>query len=247
MHDRIEEAATLIATAWRTHVRLAGLPPSAAPTSIEEAHAIQDAVAAKLGQSAGGWKAGVTQPIRGMVLASRLLPGPARISATLMRRRVVEGEVAFVFDADMPPSPHDYARDAVAEHVTACAAIEIVDSRYEDMTKVSELDRIADLFGNSALVYGPPAPDWRSLDLAKIHVRLMFDGEAIVDRAGGHPSGDPLNACVLLVNDLRRSTGVRRGQIVTTGTYTGAPVLAIGSTATVAFDGLGSTAVTFTE
>jgi 2-keto-4-pentenoate hydratase len=219
MRERIEEAATLIATAWRTHVRLAGLPPSAAPTSIEEAHAIQDAVAAKLGQSAGGWKAGVTQPIRGMVLASRLLPGPARISATLMRRRVVEGEVAFVFNADMPPSPHDYARDAVAEHVTACAAIEIVDSRYEDMTKVFELERIADLFGNSALV----------------------------DRAGGHPSGDPLNACVLLVNDLRRSTGVRRGQIVTTGTYTGAPVLAIGSTATVEFDGLGSTAVTFTE
>jgi 2-keto-4-pentenoate hydratase len=67
----------------------------------------------------------------------------------------------------------------------------------------------------------------------------------VVDQRGGHGSGDPLHACVLFVNALRPSTGVAAGTVVTTGTYTGAPVLPVGSTAAVTIEGLGSAEVTF--
>jgi 2-keto-4-pentenoate hydratase len=146
----------------------------------------------------------------------------------------------------MPPSPRDYTRDEVAAHVSACVAIEIVDSRFNDQAAQPELDRIADLFGNSALVFSEPISDWQKLPLDKIHVSLTIDGKTIVDQNGGHGSGDPLHAVVLLVNGLRTSTGVASGQVVTTGTYTGAPAMGIGSTAIVTFENLGSAEVTFT-
>jgi len=243
---KVSQAANLLASAWRSNTRLVSLPPSAQPTTLDEAHAIQDETARLLGETIRGWKAGVTRPLRGGVLASRLLPSPARLSAAHMHRRLVEGEVAFVLDSALPARDREYTRDEVAAAVSACVAIEVVDSRFEDQAAQPELDRVADLFGNSALVYGPPLRAWRDLPLATVHVSLTIDGKTIVDRNGGHGSGDPLNACVLLVNALRTAGGIARGTIVTTGTYTGAPVMAVGSTAVMTIEGLGSAQVTFT-
>jgi 2-keto-4-pentenoate hydratase len=244
--QRVEAAATLLADAWRTHKRLEALPEAVRPLTLEEAHAVQDATLEKLGEAAGGWKAGVNRPIRGAVMASRLLASPASLSTALMLRRVVEGEIAFRFNRDLPPADRDYTREEVAAAVSLCPAIEVVDSRYEDQASRPELERVADLFGNSALVCGEPIDDWQRLDLANIHVRLLIDGVPAIDRRGGHATGDPLHACVLLVNDLRRSSGVRAGQVVTAGTYTGAPSMMPGSEAVVEFEGVGRAAVRFT-
>jgi len=242
---RVDHAAVLLANAWRSNVRLESLPPFARPATIDEAHAIQDAMARLLGETIAGWKVGVSRPIRGAVLASRLLSSPAVLHAAKMIRRVVEGEVAFVFHRALPPREHDYDREEVAEAVSACAAIEVVDSRYENQAEQPEFDRIADFFGNSALVLGPQVREWRHRPFATVHVSLTIDGHSIVDRQGGHASGDPLHACVLFVNAMRVSAGVPAGMAVTTGTYTGAPALPIGSTAVVAIDGLGQAQVSF--
>jgi 2-keto-4-pentenoate hydratase len=244
--QRIDAVAALLAEVWRTHKRLEALPAAIRPQTLDEAHAVQDATLSRLGETAGGWKAGVDRPIRGAVPASRLLKSPASLQATHMHRRVVEGELAFLLRHDMPPAARDYTRDEVAEAVSLCAAIEVVDSRYENQAAQPELDRTADLLGNGALVCGEPLHDWRRLDLATIPVHLTIADHPIVDRRGGHATGDPLHACVLLVNALRRSGGLTAGQAVTAGTYTGAPVMAVGSEAVVAFDGVGGAAVRFT-
>ncbi|HVZ14973.1 MAG TPA: fumarylacetoacetate hydrolase family protein [Bauldia sp.] len=241
----VEEAARLLSAAWRSGVRLVSLPPSAKPATLDEAHAIQLETARLLGEKIGGWKVGVARPVRGAVLASRLLPSPAKLHAATMLRRLVEGEVAFIFDRPLPARGHDYSRNEVADAVSACVAIEVVDSRYQDQAAEPELDRIADFFGNSALVLGPPVHDWRSLPFATIHVSLSIDGKALIDQRGGHGSGDPLQACVLFVNAMRLGAGVPAGTAVTTGTYTGAPMLPVGSTAEVVIEGLGSAQVTF--
>jgi 2-keto-4-pentenoate hydratase len=245
MDSKISEAAALLASAWQTGIRLDSLPPSVRPASLDESHAIQRATADRLGEKTVGWKAGIDRPIRAPVFASRLFKSPARIPARRMLRRMIEGEVAFVFDRDMPPASRDYTRNEVAACVSACVTIEVVDSRFKDQAVQPELDRIADLIGNSALVYSEPVTTWQNLALDKIHVTLTIDGKTIVDQPGGHGTGDPLHACVLFVNGLRTSTGVSKGQIATMGTYTGAPVMEIGSTAVVTFAGLGSAQVTF--
>jgi 2-keto-4-pentenoate hydratase len=246
MNDRTRQAASLLASAWRSNIRLKSLPPPAQPTTLDEAHAVQEEYARLLGEKIAAWKVGVSRPVRGGVLASRLLPSPARIDARHMLRRIVEGEVAFIFDRALSAREREYTTEEVAAAVSACVAIEVVDSRYADQAALPELDRIADFFGNSALVCGPKVANWRDLSLATLRVTLTIDGKSVVDQRGGHGTGDPLHACLLLVNALRSSSGVAAGTVVTTGTYTGAPVMPVGSTAVVTFEGLGSAQVTFT-
>jgi 2-keto-4-pentenoate hydratase len=248
MIDReVAAAAELLAKAWRTNIPLTGLPAASRPATLEEAFAIQDAVVAVLGEAIGGWKAGALRPARGPMCASRMHRSPARIPSNSLRLRAVEGEIAFLFNGDMPPRAEAYTRDEVASHIFACAAIEIVDSRYANYDAADDLDRMADLFSSGAFVYGTPVENWATLDLSNPRVTLSFDGSIVLERAGGHATGDPLEACVTLVNGLRGSWGVRAGQIVTTGSYTGVKVLPVGSTATMQFENLGSAEVTFTD
>src|SRR4051812_22278363 len=57
--EAIDEAATLLVAARSGHP-LAALPESCRPATLEEAHAIQEAVAAKLRDRIAGWKVAAT-------------------------------------------------------------------------------------------------------------------------------------------------------------------------------------------
>jgi 2-keto-4-pentenoate hydratase len=96
---------------------------------------------------------------------------------------------------------------------------------------------------NGAFVRGAPQPRWRDFDLVTIEASLIVDDDVVVQRNGGHPAGDPLKPAVELVNALRSEGGVRAGQVMTTGTYTGLTFVKPGQTVTAAFDGFGSARV----
>jgi 2-keto-4-pentenoate hydratase len=157
----------------------------------------------------------------------------------------VEGEVAFVFRRDLPPRSTPYTRDEVAAVVDACAAIEVVTSRYKDLDKASTLEKLADCISNGAFVHATPIANWRSLDLGKLGVTLTVNGTPVLQQTGGHPTGDPLGVAVVLVNMMRDLDGVRAGQFVTCGSCTGLRFLKPGDVCGVRFEGLGSAEVTF--
>ena len=59
----------------------------------------------------------------------------------------------------------------VAATLDACAAIEIVHSRFENGgAGVSNLEKLADSISNGGLVVGPALADWRGLDFTTIDV-----------------------------------------------------------------------------
>jgi 2-keto-4-pentenoate hydratase len=134
----------------------------------------------------------------------------------------------------------------VAAAVTAFPAIEIVDSRFRDYRGTPLIERIADCVSNGAFVEGDAQPLWRKFDLSKLDARLEIDGQVVVQRIGGHPAGDPLLPAVDLVNDLRHTTGVRAGLVMTTGTYTGLNFAKPGQRVAAVFDGFGSAEVHLT-
>ena len=74
---------------------------------------------------------------------------------------------------------------------------------------------------------------------------LVVNGETVLDQTGGHATGDPLGVAVALVNMLRDQGGVRAGQWVTCGSYTGLRYLKPGDVCVVRFEGLGQAEVTF--
>ena len=246
--QKIDQAAALLVQARRSMQLIAGLPESCRPTGVAEAHAIQDATTAGLGKTVGAYKATNPpdgEPTRGLIYNGTIHPTPATMAAASVPSCGVEGEVAFIFRRDLPSRTQAYTRDEVAGAVDALAAVEVVDSRYVDRNKVSNLENLADSVSNGGFVHAAPISNWQGLELGRLHVRLTVNGETVLDREGGHPTGDPLGVAVALVNMLRDKGGVRAGQFVTCGTFTGLRFLKPGDVCGVSFDGLGAAEVTF--
>jgi 2-keto-4-pentenoate hydratase len=243
----IQQAAQLFIGARRSGRLLDALPAACRPATADDAHAIQAATVAGLGETVGGWKVGAPiqgKLVRGVIMRSVIFESPARVEAARMPLLGVEAEIAFRFERDMPPRSRAYAYDEVAAAVTAFAAIEIVDSRFRSYGETPLLDRAADCVSNGGFVCGSSQRGWRSLDLSNLEVVLAIGGTETVRRVGGHAAGDPLLPAVALVNDLGGG-GLLAGQIVTTGTCTGLNFAMPGQAVAVAFAGLGEAQVLF--
>ena len=248
---RIIKATTLLVDARRSGRRLDALPEDCRPQSVTEAHAVQEAVLAALGESAAGWKANAPkgqEPTRGILLQSMTFANAAQIPAALVPTLGIEGEIAFRVDRDLGPREAPYVREDIVAAVTPFPAIEILHSRFADAKIVSAEERIADNFANGAFVHGPPfTGNWRAFDLSKLKVTLSVGGKILVEKVGGHPTTDPLLPAVALANALRHGEGLKAGKLVTTGSCTGVSHVTPGDTVTVTFEHLGSASVTFTR
>lgn len=247
--NSIRQAASLLAAARRTGRPISALPESLKPANASDIHAIQDAIVQELGDTVGGWKVSAPiggQLVRGAILRSVMFDSPARVPAAAMPMMGVESEIAFRFDRDMPANMRNYTYAEVADAVTAFPAIELVATRFADYAGTPLLDRAADFVSNGGFVRGPARPDWRNHDLSKLEISLTIGGKEIVRQVGGHVAGDPLLPAVALVNDLRTGTGVKAGQVMTTGTYSGLNFAKPGQAVVAAFIGFGSAEAVFT-
>lgn len=246
--NRIAEAAGLLAAARQSGTRIAALPASASPQFVREAHAIQDEVVKRTGAEVGAYKANApnatAEGVRGLIFAPVIRTSPASVPVAEAPQCGIEGEVAFRFRRDFPPRAAPYSREEVASALDACVAIEVVSSRYADSDTATKLDKLADNVSNGGLVTGTLVEDWRGLDLAQIKVRLAVNGAVVVEKNGGHPDNDPLGVAVALVEMMRDAGGVKAGQYVTCGSYTGLRYFKPGDHCHVAFEGLGEAELT---
>jgi len=240
----IAQAAALFVAARRSRKHIDALPAACQPQTLDDAFAIQDAVIAALGETVAGWKVALVdgRVVRGPIFASRVFDSGAKIEAATMPLLGIEGEIAFLFNRDMP-SGKTYSYDDVASAVTAFAAIEVVDSRFATYPDAPPQDKFADFVSNGGFVRGPSAANWRTLDLKNIAVRLTIGGQEVLSRNGGHVAGDPLLPAIALVNDL--PNGVKAGQFITTGTFTGIDYAKPGQAAAVTFANFGTVDAAF--
>jgi 2-keto-4-pentenoate hydratase len=244
--ESIAKAASLLVAARRTRTPLERLPEDCRPASLEEAHRIQAASVVQMNERVAGWKVGAAvdgQVSYGVLLGSRIMTSGATFDARDGPLLGMEAEIGFRFLHDAPPRAVPYTRDEIAGRVIAFPALEIVATRYADYKGTPVIERTADCMSNGAYVVGDDRPDWRDFDLVNIGVTLTFGDQVIVQRNGGHTAGDPLKPAVDLVNALRGSTGVRAGQLMTTGTYTGLNFATPGRKIRAVFEGFGTAEV----
>ena len=267
---RIAEAAALLVAAREKRSRIGLLPEACRPRTVADAHAIQDAVTAMLGVAVGAFKANlppvgdptraagdpstsravdtprtIASGVRAPIYAPAIHASPARMSAMETPQCGVEGEIAFRFRRDLPWRPTPYTRDDIAAAIDACAAIEVVTSRFADPDAASPLEKLADGINNGAFVHGAPIKAWQELELGKLKVTLTVNGSTVLEQVGGHPTGDPLGIAVTLVEMMRGAGGVKAGQMVTCGSCTGLRYLKPGDVCGVRFEGLGAVEVMF--
>jgi 2-keto-4-pentenoate hydratase len=163
------------------------------------------------------------------------------------RYRGLEAEIAFLMGKDLPQRDKAYSRDEVVAAIASChPAIEVIESGLTDPLKATKLSMIADLQMHGAFVYGAAVASWQSLDFSKEHVTLFVDGVVRVERTGSNTSGDLMRLLPWLTNDgAARTGGLKAGQWVTTGSWTGVSQATADSCVDVTFSTAGEVHLRF--
>jgi len=247
------EAANVLMGARRTGTSIPQLPEPLRPATLEESYFIQDQLAQAYGEIAG-WKVGAptseATPIFAPMPQILLAPGGAPSPHAQQRFRGVEAEVAFLLGTDLPPRATAYTREEVYAAVASChPAIELLESAFTDPTDTAFVDhfsQFADLQMHGGFVFGAACPDWQAIDFTRERVTLAIDGSVRVERTGSNTAGDLLRLLPWLTNEgSARTGGLRAGQWITSGSWTGCTRALAGSTADVQFSILGRVTLHF--
>lgn len=228
--------------------RLPTLPDDATPRTADDAYAIQDAIVAATG-AIGGWKVGAktrtAQPTCAPLCRAWLVQSPACFAATAFSLYGIESELAFTLARDLPPRREHYREaDLVASIASIHPAIEIVESRYTDFRAVDPLSLLADFLSHGALVVGPGVAVPLHFDVSHQGVELDVDGERVIASVDSNPAGNPFRLLAWLANHVaERRGGLRSGDIVTTGSWTGLRFAPPRAAVTARFDGIGEARV----
>jgi 2-keto-4-pentenoate hydratase len=223
---RIIDAANALLNARRTCRPITDLPANLQPKSLEEAYAIQDRMIAALGDI-GGWKIGAPSPDAMPMFAPMPRAWIAASDCTLAgerwRLRTLEAEIAFLVGRELPPRSQPYTREETIAAMASChPAIEILESAFIDPSQAAPLAKNADLQVHGGFVYGPAVTNWQSIDFTKEKVMLCCDAVVRVERTGSNTAGDLLRLLPWLANEgAARTGGLRKGQWITTGSWTG--------------------------
>ena len=255
--QQADKAAAALFAVWQSGGTMAGLPADAQPASIDDAYDVQDALIAKLGKKAVGWKlahsapaalqkSGLKAPPFGRLLDGTLLESGAKIARAKFRLPKLEAEIAFKLGRAMGRRDKPYTRDEAAAAVaTTHLAIEAAASRYTDPSQASITAFVADNSASGYLVVGKTVADWRARDFRVGPVKLTLDGKTLAEAAAHESRCDPLLVLAQCASELsRRGLGLKAGDIVTTGSHVAPQAVPGSGTIEADFGPLGKVTVT---
>ena len=215
----VEIAAILLAT------HRGAAPARVAVADEAQAYAVQRLVMAELG-AIGGWKVGAPGPQAAPNCApmpsSFLFPSPKTFDSVRYTQRDVESEIGFTFGKDLPPRETPYsAGDIVAAIATCQPGIEVLQSRLPDPDAAGAMAALADFIATGAYVWGSPIKDWQNVNFSVVQIRQTIEG-GLAREGVGNPAGDMVRLMVWLANaGAVWAGGIKKGQIVTCGSWTG--------------------------
>lgn len=247
----VNQITDILLDARRESRPIPSLPPELLPANMEEVYAIQDAVAAPFGEI-GGWKIGAPNPEATPMFcpmpAAWMAPSGSVLSGPRWQYRGLEAEIAFLVGQDLPPRPENpYTREEVLGAMASChPVLEVLETAFTDPAIVPREAMLADLQMHGGFVYGPAYPGWRFVDFNKENVTLIVDSVVRAERTGSNTSGDLLKLLPWLANEgAARTGGLRKGQWITTGSWTGNTVVFQHSYASAIFGTVGEVTLRF--
>jgi 2-keto-4-pentenoate hydratase len=258
---RVIEAARLLVEARKSAKPIEELPQECRPVVAADSNAIADEITRMLGEEIAGWKITFLYkprevPFQCALFKSRVFASPAKIPVSLTPSLCIEAEITFRLLTDLPPRAKLYRSEEVAAAVEACPSMEIVDTRFDTRQRTIRqrlneratlVEAYADHITNGAFIIGPGVRDWRDIDFGAVRCRMSADGRTIVETVGGHAFVDPFPPVVVMANQLRRGPGMKAGQVVATGSFSGFFPVKIGQEIVADFEGVGQAHATFVE
>ena len=126
------------------------------------------------------------------------------------------------------------------------AAIEIVDDRWKDYSRISTPTLIADDFFGAGCVLGEPVGPAETGGLDQLRGHMRINGEVVGEGIGRDILGHPLNALGWLGRALRgQGKQLHKGEVVLLGSLVQTVWVKQGDLVTVEVEGLGRAALSF--
>jgi 2-keto-4-pentenoate hydratase len=205
------------------HDRTKAAPLLTGPATRADSYRVQDLLMGTLGHACG-WKVGLAKPDAEPYCAP--LPASRRLENGGVYKRYdgvarLEAELGLRLGRDVPAEAADLGRAECAELIDAIVpTIEILESRLVEPQAGDAFWKLADLQANGGVILGEPAP-WSKQDLGRVSLAINADGSQPPTDAA-HPFGDPLDLfCWVVRHVSRHRGGLRRGDVVITGSYCG--------------------------
>lgn len=228
--------ASLLVAAVRegTLIEKDGLPRP----DFADGYRIQAAVFTALGgTSPQGFKLAIRD---GDLVGSSLLFVSNAESANFQPGIKVEIELAMTLGRDLPPKPGPYRREDIVDAISSVnIGVELVRSRYVGGAGDALSLLLADSMSNLGYLVGPAIPRSLLTEPADLGGLYLTNGDKVLfDSTAKHPDGDPLASVIMCANKgLPMGGYLKAGQVVTTGTLSGAPTIETASSVSVTFGG----------
>jgi 2-keto-4-pentenoate hydratase len=244
----LRSAVDALVDARRTKVTIADLMDAQRPVDLDEAYFVQDNIAAQYGEL-GGWKIGAPTPEAAPIFGPMPKAWMATDGSTLtgLAYRGLEAEIAFLVGQDLPPRDVPYTREEALAAMASChPAIEVLETALSDPMNAPRMTMIADLQVHGGFMYGPAFEGWQDFDFNMETVTLAVDGIVRVERTGSNTSGDLAKLVPWLANEgAARTGGLKKGQWITTGSWTGNTIAGPESVVEVVFGKAGKVGLRF--
>ncbi len=235
MEDSVTDAAKWLFESRLTKTAHDNLPDACYPATTELAYKIQEQLVAQIIADRNtrtiGYKIGCTnqsimallgaeEPFYGRIMDDSTYSSGVRLAASGFTHRIMEAEFMMVMDSDLPGSETPYSTETIKPFIgKLIPAVEVVDHRFADFTKVGVKALISDNGIHAASIVGEPdAGDWKTMDLAKQGVNLFVNDTLEETGTGANVLGNPLNAMAWLGNCLQsQGKTLHAGDMITTG------------------------------
>jgi len=229
------------------------------PASEAEAYDIQRAMIAGAGNALVGWKLGATAAAAikmleldgvfvGPLFESFTVADGATVALHPAQHPALETEFSVRLGADIPWRAEAFTRAEVEGAIDAVIpSFEIISGRYERDGTAPGARIIADGGSNHVSVMGAPCTDWSGADLRDHPVTLNVNGEQVASGSNAPLLWDhTFDAIAWFANHpMLEGRGLKAGDLIMTGTCTGATPLKAGDAAEADFGVLGKVSATF--
>jgi 2-oxo-3-hexenedioate decarboxylase len=226
----------------------------------EDAYSIQE-VGIKMREIAGerviGMKMGLTSegkrkqmnldaPLYGVLTDKMKIEDGKTFSLNGSIHPKIEPEVAFFIKSELKGK---VSREDVLNATEAvCAALEILDSRYEGFKYFSMEDVISDNSSSSHYILGPKFTDFKNIDLKNLNMQMKVDGKTVMEGNSKEISDDPVISVIQLAELLAmRGKSIPAGTFVLAGAATAAVALTPGMVVSLEVESLPHLSVTIKE
>jgi 2-keto-4-pentenoate hydratase len=187
---------------------------------------------------------GVSEPDFGHLFADMLFDEEIAVPVSGLLQPRIEAEIAFIMGEDMK-GPGVSLADVLRTAVAVVPSFEIIDSRIADW-KIKIQDTIADNGSSAGFVLGSKLIPANAVDLKYVGLVLQKNGSIIDTAAGAAVMGHPAKAVAWLANALAvMDIGLKKGEVVLSGSFTKAFAVEAGDVFTASFGGLGSVKAVF--